>query len=484
MNLSASLSDNAPRRLTRTQLTAAVILQRRGVPLPPETLSQLRLNQPTAAARPAFEFRGAALEIQSLRLPEFVISGPSETGKTIAALHLCDTLARAHPGAQGALVRKVRADMDGTVLQLFRKHFVTPNSGVTVFGGEHCEFFDYDNGSRIWVGGMDRPGKVLSGARDFIYTNQAEELERQDWETMSTRTTGRAGVIVPGLLFGDCNPGGPDHWLLSRPNLKMLFSQHVDNPSLFLADGTITEQGVRTLTTLQALTGARRERLYGGKWVQEEGVVYGDFDAENITDEEPDSNYPVELSADDGFNDPRAILFIQKHPTYILVFDEIYESWRLAEHHVREVLRRMIVMVGQPVPEEFNRWTLEECALWCRTINPETKLPRVALPEICIGSPEAKEMQMRFKMADIQYRYITHRIKDRIDVVRRLILDATGTRTLRVHRRCRKFIGEMMGGYKYPDREGQRRNNENPADENNHACDSFGMWAYVRARRS
>ena len=412
-----------------------------------------------------------------------MLSGPSETGKTLACLALMDNLAREHRNLQMAIVRKVRADMDGTVLQIFRKHFALPELGVMTFGGEHSEFFDYpESGSRIWIGGMDRPGKVLSGGRDAIYVNQAEELEVKDWETMSTRTTGRAGGLSPGLLLGDCNPGGPDHWILKRANLKMLFSRHTDNPALYDDDGNVTEQGRITLEVLEGLTGARRERLLFGKWAQEEGVVYPDFGAENLTDEEPDPTYPVELSADDGFNDPRAILFIQKHPTYILVFDEIYASWKLAEQHVKEVLERMLALSGIERPEGWREMTLEKCAHYMRSEDPETHKPRARLPELCIGSPEAKEMQMRFKRADIQYRFLPHRVKDRIDVVRRLILDASGERVLRVHRRCHHFLSELTTGYKYPTREG-RRDSDTPIDENNHACDSFGMWAYVRARR-
>ena len=225
--------------------------------------------------RPLLPFRGASLAIQTLDAPEFIISGPSETGKTLGALYRLHTQAMQYPRSQWAIVRKVRNDMDGTVLQTWRR--IIAGSGVTTFGGEKPSHYDYPKGARVWVGGMDRPGSTLSGERDGVYVNQAEELSLHDWETITTRTTGRAGNAPFGQTFGDCNPGPPHHWIKQRPEIKLLESRHEDNPMLFDYDGQITEQGKRTMAVLDALTGVRKERLRYGHWVQAEGAVY-DFD--------------------------------------------------------------------------------------------------------------------------------------------------------------------------------------------------------------
>jgi hypothetical protein len=116
------------------------------------------------------------------------------TGKTWATLWLLDSLLRETPKAQAGLLRKVAADIGPTVLVTYRRIIERSNSGATPFGGEKPEWFDYPNGARLYVGGMDRPGKVLSGERDFLYVNQAEELTQEDWEILSTRTTGRGAV--------------------------------------------------------------------------------------------------------------------------------------------------------------------------------------------------------------------------------------------------------------------------------------------------
>ena len=417
--------------------------------------------QRQTARPPAFEFRGAALEIQSLDVPEFIISGPSETGKTLAALARCDSLCRRYPGAQGAIVRKVRADMDSTVIKKFNEFFVKGRD-VRPFGGESPSFYEYDNDSRLWIGGMDRPGKVLSGDLDFVYENQAEELKLEDHETLSTRTTGRAGHMPFGQVFGDCNPGGPSHWILRRPRLKVLQSKHEDNPTLFTADGKITERGKATMETLDALTGVRYQRLRLGLWMQAEGIVYSEFDSNNITDDEPDPALPIELAVDEGYIDPRVILFIQRTPDRILIFDEIYHSKHLAQTCVGETVAKAGELYG---------WK-----------DDEKTIPK-RLPEIAVGSPEAKELQTRLRMADISFRWPQDKsIVNGIGIVRGLICDNNKHRTIQVNRRCKNFLDEITEGYQYP-AGGSRKNDELPVDANNHAMDAIRYWCQVRARR-
>lgn len=232
---------------------------------------------------PAPVFRGAALEAQTITARRWIISGPYETGKTWAALWRLDSEVRAHPKAQYAIVRKVRNDMDGTVLVTWRK-IIALRGGVTPFGGEKVQFYDYPNGARVWIGGLDRPEKTLSGERDGIYVNQAEELDEADWELLTRSTTGRGAVTNHPMLFGDCNPGPEDHWIIQRRDsgrLSMLESRHEDNPTLYDAAGVLTEQGRATMADLDALTGARYWRGRMGIWVGAEGQHFEAWDETN-----------------------------------------------------------------------------------------------------------------------------------------------------------------------------------------------------------
>ncbi|MDQ3832231.1 MAG: terminase [Actinomycetota bacterium] len=225
----------------------------------------------------AYEPRGAVKQLWSSREREIVVSGPSETGKTWGCCQYLDALLWKYPGAQGGLGRKVRSALNGAALQTF-KRVLGPNTPVKAYGGEKPEWFQYPNGSRLWVFGLDDPGKALSSERDFIYINQCEECTLTDWETLTTRVTGRGAVMPNPFILGDANPGPPDHWILHRPGLKLLESRHEDNPTLYDEEGKLTEQGERTMSILDALTGVRYERLRKGKWVKAEGVVYEEWD--------------------------------------------------------------------------------------------------------------------------------------------------------------------------------------------------------------
>ena len=227
-----------------------------------------------------FTFYGGAAEFAKYHGPEALLHGPAETGKTFSALwklHLC---ALKYPNASLVIARKTQTSIYGTVLRTFTQKVLGDQARVEPFGGSKPEWFDYPNGARIWIAGLDKPGKVLSAEHDLVYVNQTEELELADWETLTTRTTGRAGHMPYSQTIGDANPSYPSHWMYQRPSLRMFYSKHEENPLLFdPITHEITTQGTRTMAVLDALTGVRKERLRYGKPAQAEGAVYDEWDA-------------------------------------------------------------------------------------------------------------------------------------------------------------------------------------------------------------
>lgn len=294
-------------------------------------------------ARPQFKFYGNNLRFLELTAHQSVIAGPAETGKTMVACEKLHRLCLQYPNAQAAIVRKTYASMPGSVLQTFAR--ITEGAGVSCYGGEKPQWYDYPNKSRIWVGGMDHPDKVLSSERDLIYVNQAEELELSDWETLRTRATGRAGNIPNPQIFGDCNPGTPIHWIKAAANagtLPLLESRHEDNPTLFNQEtGEITEQGKLTLSILDELTGPRKARLRYGQWAGAEGMVYEDsWDASRnlIARFEIPHAWSRYLSVDFGFTNPFTCQWWAEDPDGRLFrYKEIYHTQRLVEDHARQV---------------------------------------------------------------------------------------------------------------------------------------------------
>lgn len=244
--------------------------------------------------------------------PEVIVEGPAETGKTLAACWKAHLICSKYPGAQGAIVRKTQTSIYGSVLQTF--HRVIEGAPIIPYGGEKPEKFIYPNGSTVWVGGMDNRDRVLSSERDFIQTCQTEEFSVDDWEYLTTRTTGRGAVIPYPQLFGDCNPAGSLHWIRERNkagHLRLIRTTHKDNPTLYNRDGTTTNQGKRTMARLSALTGVRRKRLFEGIWATAEGAVYDNFDVSVHVKVRPEVEIKNwYLAIDEGYTNPAVILLV------------------------------------------------------------------------------------------------------------------------------------------------------------------------------
>jgi phage terminase large subunit len=302
-----------------------------------------------------FQPYGGGLQLWKNKDPEVIISGPAETGKTRTALEKLDALMWKYPGAQAIIVRKTYKSLKTSVLLTFERKvlgawdakegkFDQRKSPVIKLGGEHVEGYQYPNGSHIYLGGMDVPDKVLSSEWDVVYINQAEELTLNDWEIITTRTTGRAGNMPYAQVLADCNPGAPTHWIRARADkgrLKFIESRHEDNPTLYdPVTHEITEQGKRSLSVLDNLTGVRHLRLRLGKWAAAEGVIYEDFDREiHVINSFPIPSDWIRFRAIDfGYTNPFVCQWWAMDPDgRLYLYREIYMTHRLVEDHARKI---------------------------------------------------------------------------------------------------------------------------------------------------
>lgn len=388
------------------------------------------LAQPTIDI--PYQFYGGAKEFWDYDGHEVILSGPFETGKTIAALSKLHYLLQLHDNARALMVRKTyKSLVTSAIVSYETKVLSIPpddfSSPISKYGGEKPEFYDYSNGSRLTCGGLDNAGKFLSAEYDYIYVNQAEELELDDWEKLVGRATGRAGNAPYPQVMADCNPGPPTHWILQRPSIKLIEQRHEYNPVLFNQEtGEITEQGKRTMFILDALTGIRYQRGRLGLWVAAEGVIYDNFSlAENVTaDAEYNPDPPVIFGVDDGYAHgqgpgtesyhPRVFLLGQETPIGgVNIFAEYYHTGELSERSIAEVLS----------------WPYRKA-------------------EIAYVDSSAAELKARLWEADIHTVGATHKVSEGIKNVRRMICDGHGVRLLRIHPRCTNLIRELQS-YRY-----------------------------------
>lgn len=287
--------------------------------------------------------------------PEVILAGPAETGKTLALLYKLHVAAYKYPGAQMAIVRKRKTDITGSVYHTLKRDLLGDyGPGVRQYGGGYPQWVDYPTGSRIWIGGMDDPGKTLSAERDIIYVNQAEELSLSDWEYLTRPVTGRGAVMPYTQLIGDCNPAHPTHWILSRTKagkLARFDSTHRDNPTLWDHESARwTEQGKRSLERLRNLSGVRLQRLYHGLWAAPEGAIYDVFDEDKhlVAAFEIPRHWPRFVGID-PFGAYVAAVWLALDPDsgVLNVYREYYEPFGLTTPgHVRAILE---ATQGEPV---------------------------------------------------------------------------------------------------------------------------------------
>jgi phage terminase large subunit len=307
-------------------------------------MTEYCIVETTDRSRPAISLRGGARKLWGCKDHEVILSGPADTGKTFAALHRLDTLMWKYPRAQAAIVRKTQKSLYGSVCQTYQNK-VANMIAVNAFGGDKSpDRYVYPNGSVIWLGGMDNADKVLSSERDFIYTNQTEELTEGDWETLATRVSGRAGNTPYAQMFGDCNPGGSLHWIRNRAKrgqLTLIASKHTDNPELYDDNGVLTDGGKQRLSVLENLTGVRPKRLLEGIWATAEGAIYDMFDTSIHVLERPDTEMVSwGLGMDEGYTNPAVILLIGTDTDGRLhIAKEYYETGKLQEDVVVQAER-------------------------------------------------------------------------------------------------------------------------------------------------
>lgn len=400
-------------------------------------------------AQRAYGPRGAALSLFYSKQPELLLSGPAGTGKSRACLEKLHLCALKYAGMRGLIIRKTRESLSEAALVTFEDKVLHEYDPLKE--GPRRNFrqvYHYPNKSTIVVGGLDKPGKIMSTEYDVIYVQEATELDLTDWLALTTRL--RNNVMPYQQLIADCNPDAPTHWLWVRSQaglVTMLHSQHEDNPRLY-RNGDWTQEGREYLATLDRLghlnvetgrvEGTEYQRLRLGQWVQASGIVYDVW-----SDGPPDGNVTeaaeyipdggdVLWSVDDGYSGaidaatgqytanshPRVFgLYQLRHDGTIARFAESYATQVLSEIQIADVL-------ALPYPA----------------------------PEYAVVDSSAAELRGRLSEQGIGSYGGTHPVEEGIKVLRRFMApDQNKRRRFIVHPRCTHFRAEMAS-YRYDDK--------------------------------
>ena len=327
--------------------------------------------------------------------------------------------------------------------------------------------FHLRGGGSILLRNLDDASKYLSAEFAAIGIDELIRIPESTFNIL------RGSLRWPGIddvkFVAATNPGVGwvrDYWITDQfpENLQRDAHQFAFVPGLPM-DNPHLEASYWDM--LDTLPNPLRQAWVQGDWFAAvEGLVYSEFTDDNLTDAEPDPTLPIHIAIDDGYIDPRAILFLQFDGKRLLVFDEVWHVKKLEEESIDEIIRRCS---EAPWAKERDGWPL---------------------PELAAVSHEAVALRRRLREANIVARNWMAS-KDgagsgsvrvaAINLTRGLICDGKQYRTIQVNRRCKNLIDELTMGYKYA--EGKRSLTEKPEDGNDHAAQALESYCWLRLRR-
>ena len=293
-----------------------------------------------------------------------IAGGTYDAGKTYGLVAYMHFLALKYAGARMTFVHRSLNRVYRNIIPTYEKFlgYKPPSRDdnpegrdVTRFGGERPEFFEYPNGTRIYMNGLDKPQNLLSDFFDAGFVNQAELLPFAAWDELTARVSERAGVMPVAYLVGDCNPSVPNHWIrqqakegklefyrmsfLDNPEIikqgspelaefKRAFRNDPDPKLLKKIEHLFTRSGERRVEKLKNLEGLRFKRGFLGLWASGEDLVFEGFDPEiHIVDTTIMPNWPRYLSVDWGYRDAASVIWWAHAPDdRLYAYKEIYKT--------------------------------------------------------------------------------------------------------------------------------------------------------------
>lgn len=312
----------------------------------------------------AFAVYGSMADLWGSHASVKIAGGTYDAGKTYSLCAYMDKLAMDWPGARMTFIHRSLNRVYRNIIPTYEKYlgYKPPSRDdnpegrdVTRFGGERPEFFEYDNGTRIYMNGLDKPQNLLSDFFDAGFVNQAELVPFDAWDELTARVSERAGTMPIAMLVGDCNPNVPNHWIRDQTKddkLKYFRMSFLDNPEIIeqgsdrlrafkiafennpdpkLLDQIMdlfSESGLRRVEKLKNLDGLRFKRGFLGLWASGEGLVFDDFEPEtHIVDVSIMPNWPRYLSVDWGFRNPASVIWWAHSPDdRLYAYKEIYKT--------------------------------------------------------------------------------------------------------------------------------------------------------------
>ena len=186
------------------------------------------------------------------------------------------------------------------------------------------------NGNLFEFMSLDQPQKKRGAKRTYLFLNEANELNLEDWIQLSMRTEKQ--------IFIDYNPSMDEHWIynqvIPRPDCTYIHSTYLDN-IMFLPKEVINE--IENLKNVDD----NYWRIYGlGEIGQIKGLIFMNWEIAELF---PEDCKWVSYGMDFGFsNDPTAIVKVGLFGNEIWVDELKYQKAMTNNDIVKSLIENKI----------------------------------------------------------------------------------------------------------------------------------------------
>ena len=241
-----------------------------------------------------------------------VEQGGTRSGKTYNILlfiifHYCQS----HTGKTITICRKTFPALRSSVMRDFIDILKIHNKYNEANHNKSNSEYKLD-GNLIEFISVDQPQKIRGRKREFLFINEANELDYEDWQQLVFRTTEK--IVI------DFNPSDFYHWIydkvLNRDDVEFFKTTYKDNKFL---DASIIEEIERLKETDEHYW-----RIYG---LGERGYSKATIFKYNEVDSVPEDAEFVSFGLDYGYtNDPTAMVGVWKRGYDLYIKEYIYQT--------------------------------------------------------------------------------------------------------------------------------------------------------------
>jgi phage terminase large subunit len=236
-----------------------------------------------------------------------LLQGGTRSGKTFSTIYYFIWLCENYSGLEIDIVRDTFTALKSTVWKDFKQVLVKHNLYHPNNHNKTDKFYNL-NGNIISYYGADDPGKIHGRARDFLWLNEANQLDEETIDQLFPRTRHK--------IIADYNPAMPsEHWLDSYiDDYPPCITTYKDNPHL-------TKEQV--LDIERKKNNAYWWAVYGtGNRTKPTGVIFNNWDVGEF-----DESLPYILGMDFGYvNDESTLVKIAVDKRNLFAEELLYEK--------------------------------------------------------------------------------------------------------------------------------------------------------------